>query len=92
MWGLMTRLRPRSAAGPVVPRLTAGERKVLAARAAAPAATAAQLGTVVGVKDSTVRDTLSKLRRKFAVADDAALVRAAREAGLLEQAPAPAAD
>ncbi len=69
-------------------RLTATQRKVLAARAAAPAATAAQLGAVLGVKDSTVRDTLSKLRRKFAVADDAALVQAAHERGLLEEVPA----
>ena len=61
----------------------AAQRKVLAARAAAPAATAVQLGAVVGVKDSTVRDTLSKLRRRVAVGDDAALVRLARERGLL---------
>ncbi|MDP9373174.1 MAG: type IV secretory system conjugative DNA transfer family protein, partial [Chloroflexota bacterium] len=73
-------------------RLTATQRKVLVARAAAPAATAGHLGAVVGVKDSTVRDTLSKLRRRFAVADDAALVRLARERGLLEEAPAVAAD
>ncbi len=80
------------ALGPATPRLTATQRKVLAARAAAPAATAGQLGAVLGVKDSTVRDTLSKLRRMFAVADDAALVRAARERSLLEDAPAVVAD
>ncbi len=47
----------------------------------------ASIPSVAGEKDSTVRDTLSKLRRKFAVTDDAALVRVARERGLLAEVP-----
>ena len=72
--------------------LTASERLVLEARAALPAGSSAQLAERLGIKDSTVRDALTRLRRKLRGTGDADLVRVARERGRLDAPAARAPD